>query len=162
MLETCNYNNSDMTWRQHNSCDGKVVGCKAVCHEVSLSLPSASDVHTSSGPCMRMKLSRPPLLPSTCHSCVGLSNTSILYCILMWDKILRQILDIDILWYGVSVVFSWLKRFHYSEVMRFSELTRLFSWLFYLPLPTYPHYRWLFIKKCHWVSILWNHQKSFL
>ncbi len=26
------------------------------------------------------------------------------------------------------------------------------------PLSAYPHYWWLFIKKCHWVNMLWNHQ----
>ncbi len=80
------------------------------------------------------------------------------WCIVIWDEILRQILDIIISWYGVCVVFSWLKRLHCSKVMCFSGLTRLFLLFFYLPLPNYPHYWWLFIKKCYWVNMLWNHQ----
>ncbi len=46
------------------------------------------------------------------------------YCDMRQDK--EQILDIVTLWYGVSFVFSWLKRLRYSKVMWFSELTRLF------------------------------------
>ncbi len=87
-----------------------------------------------------------------------LGNALTLYRVMMRDSISWQNLDIVISWYGVSVVFSWFKRLHYTEVMWFSEPIRLFSLLFYLPLPTFPHYWWLFIKKCHRVSVLWHHQ----
>ncbi len=86
---------------------------------------------------------------------------SILYCIMICDKISWQILDIVISRYGVFVVFSWLKRLHYSKVMWFFWTYQ--TVLIVLILTLYPlHYWWLFVKKCHWVTILWNNQLSSL
>ncbi len=88
---------------------------------------------------------------------LGLDTISILYHIVIWDEISLQILDIVISRYGVFVVFTWLKRLHYSKVMWFFWTYQTVLIVLILTLYTL-HYWWLFVKKCHWVNILWNNQ----
>ncbi len=79
---------------------------------------------------------------------------------MIWNKLSWQILDIVISWYGVSVVFSWLKKLCYSKMMWFfwTYQTVLIVLLFtFTHLPTL---LMIIIKKCSCVNILWNHQQS--
>ncbi len=81
---------------------------------------------------------------------------------MIWDKISWEIFIIDILWYGVHVVFSWLKRFYYSKVIIFWTCQTVSAILFF----AFTHLSILQIiiyqKMLYWVNILWNHQQSSL
>ncbi len=83
---------------------------------------------------------------------LGLGNISIKYHNVIWDKISWQILDIDVLWYGVSVVFFWLKGFitvKWCDV--FLNLPDCFYCSFIYPYPLIHITDDCLSKKCHWV-----------
>ncbi len=57
-----------------------------------------------------------------------------------------------------SAVLPGWKGFITVKWCHFLKLPDCFRCPFVNPLLIYPHYWWLFSKKCHWVNILWDHQ----